>query len=256
MTSATIESTGVGASGPRSGASRIPAAFRLQFVVPSNFIIVPTAVFLLVWAVAIGITYWVYNISNGGASAEEPMYGGASQAAIWTLAFMAGYTVTQTLPFATALSFSRRSFVIGAYLAFAATSVGFGVAFVLATYIERVTNGFGIHSYQFDLPFLTGDGLFGAGLFTATLTFAAMVVAFLIAAVFRRMSMLTFWTVSIAGLALVAAVFLLVVQNVGWSGIGEWFVAQTAFTGSAYFVGAAVVAMALGYSVLRNAPAN
>lgn len=75
-------------------ATRIPSAFRLQFIVPTNLVIVPAVVFLLVWAVAIGITLWIHATVDGRIAAEEPMYGGASQAAVWTLGFMAAYTVT------------------------------------------------------------------------------------------------------------------------------------------------------------------
>lgn len=236
-------------------ATRIPAAFRLQFIVPSNLLIVPAAVFLLVWAVAIGITFWIDALADGRvAAAEEPMYGGASQAAVWTLGFMAAYTVTQTLPFAMALSFSRRTFVVGAYLAFAAVSAGFGAAYALAAWVERVTDGFGIHAYQFDTPFMTSSsGLFGAGVLAAALAFAVMVLAFLFAGVFRRVSVLGFWTLMVALLAAIGAVVLLLVQNVGWPGIGQWFLEQTALTGSAYLFGVAVVAAVLGYLVLRRA---
>ncbi|MBB0997730.1 hypothetical protein [Dietzia maris] len=235
-------------------AARIPAAFRLQFVVPSNLLIVPTAVFLLVWAVAIGITFWIDALADGRVAAEEPMYGGASQAAVWTLGFMAAYTVTQTLPFAMALSFSRRTFVVGAYLAFAAVSAGFGTAYALAAWVERVTDGFGIHAYQFDTPFMTSShGLFGAGVLAAALAFAVMVLAFLFAGVFRRVSVLGFWTLMVALLAAIGAVVLILGQNAGWAGIGQWFLAQTALTGSAYFFGVAVVAAVLGYLVLRRA---
>lgn len=258
MNATTVDGPTVEQNPSTSWATRIPAAFRLQFIVPSNFLVVPAVVFALVWAVAIGITFWVDALADGRIASEDPMYGGASQAAVWTLGFMAAYTVTQTLPFAMALSFSRRTFVVGAYLAFAAVSVGFGAVYVLAAWIERVTNGFGIHSYQFDIPPMTSSsGLFGAGLLAAALTFAVMVLAFLFAGVFRRTSVLGFWTLMVALLAAVGAAVLLLVQNVGWVGIGDWFLSQTALTGSAYLFGVAAVAAVLGYLVLRRAtPGN
>lgn len=234
-------------------ATRIPAAFRLQFIVRSNFVIVPAAVFALVWGVAIGITFWIHRIADGRVPAEDPMYGGASQATVWTLAFMAGYTVTQTLPFAMALSFSRRTFVVGAYLAFAAVSAVFGAAFALCAWIERATDGLGIHAYQFDLPFMTAsNGVLGAGLLAGTLTFAVMVIAFTAAAVFGRLPLLGFWTLMVALVAVLGAAVLLLWQNVGWSRIWEWFSAQTALTGSAYLVLIGAVAAVVGYMILRK----
>lgn len=241
---------------PRSTtwASRIPAAFRLQFIVPGNFIIVPAVVFGLVWAVAIGITLWIHATVDGRIASAQPMYGGASLAAVWTLGFMAAFTVTQTLPFAMALSFSRRTFVVGAYLAFAAVSMGYGVAFGIAAWIERVTNGFGIHAYQFDIPVMTSsNGLVGAGLLAAALAFVVMVLAFLFAVVFRRTSVLGFWTIMVALLAAAGVVVMLIVQNIGWPGIGRWFVSQTALTGTAYLLAVSAVAAVLGYLALRRA---
>lgn len=253
MTAATLDNPTTDRPRPTSWATRIPAAFRLQFIVPTNLIIVPTVVFLLVWAVSIGITLWIHAAVDGRIPAEEPMYGGASQAAVWTLGFMAAYTVTQTLPFAMALSFSRRTFVVGAYLAFVAVAAGFGVAYTLAAWIERVTNGFGIHAYQFDTPFMTGtNGLAGAGVLAATITLTAMIVTFMFASVFRRVSVLAFWTFLVALAAVLGAAVLLIVQNAGWSAIGAWFLRQTALSGSAYLLGIALVAAVLGYVILRR----
>lgn len=254
MSATTVDAPTARPAPATSWASRIPAAFRLQFIVPGNFIVVPAVVFALVWAVALGITLWIDALADGRVAADEPMYGGASQAAVWTLGFMAAYTVTQTLPFAMALSFSRRTFVVGAYLAFAATSVAFGVAYGLAAWIERITDGFGIHAYQFDTPIMTGShGVVGAGLLSASLCFAVMVLAFLFAGVFRSMSVLGFWTLMVALLAAVGAVVMLLVQNIGWAGIGRWFGSQTAVTGSAYLLAVAAAAAVLGYLVLRRA---
>lgn len=253
MTAATLDSRTTAHPRPMSWATRTPAAFRLQFIVPTNLIIVPAVVFVLVWAVSVGITLWIHAAAGDRVAAEEPMYGGASQAAVWTLGFMAAYTVTQTLPFAMALSYSRRTFVVGSYLAFVAVSVGFGVAYTLAAWIERATSGFGIHAYQFDTPFMTStNGLLGGGVLAGALALAVMVVTFMFAAVFRRTSILTFWTLLIALLALLGVVLLLILQNVGWSGIGSWFLRQTALTGSAYLLAAAVVAGVVGYLILRR----
>lgn len=253
MTAATLDGPAVAQHRPTSWATRIPAAFRLQFIVPTNLIIVPAVVFLLVWAVSIGITMWIHATVDGRVAAEDPMYGGASQAAVWTLGFMAAYTVTQTLPFAMALSFSRRTFVVGSYLAFVAVAAGFGLAYTVAAWIERVTNGFGIHAYQFDTPFMTSsNGLVGGGVLATAIALTVMVVTFMFAVVFRRISVLTFWTLLVALAAMLGVAALLLIRNVGWSGIGDWFLQQTALTGSAYLLGIALVAGLFGYLFLRG----
>ncbi|MBB1020669.1 hypothetical protein G6030_05110 [Dietzia sp. E1] len=253
MMSATAEAAAsTGTATPSGASSRILPAFRLQFIVRSNFVVVPVMVFLLSWAVSAGITFWIAAIADGRAEGE-PMYSGAAQSAVWTLGFMAAYTVTQTMPFAMALSFSRRTFVLGAYLAFAVVSAAFGVAFALGAWLERVTKGLGFRSYQFDLPFMTGShGAAGAGLLAGTLCLAVMLVGFLAAAAFRRLSLIGFWTLLIAVIAGLAVVTLLVVQNVGGAAVARWFGAQTALTGSGYLTVIAVLAGALAYLVLRR----
>ncbi|OAH58063.1 hypothetical protein AYJ66_14825 [Dietzia cinnamea] len=252
MSAAADAAASTGTTTPSATSSRILSAFRLQFIVRSNFVVVPVMVFLLSWAVSVGITFWIAAIADG-RTAGEPMYSGAAQSAIWTLGFMAAYTVTLTMPFAMALSFSRRTFVLGAYLAFAVVSAAFGVAFVAGAAIERATDGFGIHAYQFDLPFITGShGLAGAGLLAGTLTLAVMLVGFLAAAAFRRLSLIGFWTAVIAVIAGLAVALLLAVQNIGWPRIAEWFGTQTALSGSAYLMVIAVLAGALAYLVLRR----
>ncbi|MGX1596066.1 hypothetical protein ACWIDS_03185 [Dietzia maris] len=253
MTAATLDALHHDRPRSPSWVARVPAAFRLHFIVPTNLFLVPAMVFVLVWALSIGITMWINAAVGDRVPAEEPMYGGASQAAVWTLAFMAAYTVTHTLPFAMALSYSRRTFVLGTYLAFAAVSAGFGVAYTLAAGVERVTNGFGIHAYQFDTPFMTSsNGLLGGGLLAGSLALAVMVVTFQFAAVFRRTSLMGFWAILVGLLALVALAMLLVVRDIGWSGIGHWFLHQTALTGSGYLLATAAVAGVLGYLVLRR----
>lgn len=238
--------------------SRVPAAFRLQFIVPSNFIVVPAAIFILVWAVATGISFWVHNALDDRVPAEDPMYLGASQATVWTLGFMAAYTVTHTLPFAMAMSFSRRTFVAGAYLAFAAVSAVFGLAFMAFAWLEHATHGYGFHSYQFDIPPMTGsNGPAGAGLLAGVLCFTVMIVGFLSAAVFRRTSLLGFWSLIVAILGLMAVATVLLVQTWGWSGITGWVLEQTALTGTGYLLLVAVPAGVLGYLILRrDTPSN
>lgn len=64
---------------------------------------------------------------------------------------------------------------------------------------------------------------------------------------------LSFWVFAVAKLAVLDAAVLLLVQTVGWSAVGEWFLVQTALTGSAYFLAVTAVAAVFGYLVLRGA---
>lgn len=240
----------------RSSFARVPAAFRLQFTVPSALIGVPLLVFVSAWAIALGIILWIHQATDRGAgSGVEPIYTGASQAALWTLHFMAAYSATHTFPFAMALSFSRRVFVLGTFLAFAVVSVGFGVAFALAAWVEDLTGGYGVEAYNFDLPYLTSGpgGLVSAGLVTSVLTLLLMLLGFGTTIFYRRVGLVAFWA-AVLGIAVVlAAAIMLITVNGGWGTVGQWLAQQHALSISGWLILPTVVMGGLSYVAIRKA---
>lgn len=239
----------------RSSYARIPSAFRLQFTVPSTLVWVPLLIFVAVWLMVAGVGIWVQAIADERVAAEEPVYTGASQAALWCLVFMAAYTASHTFPFSMALSYSRRVFVIGAFLAFGLVSLGYGAAFALAGWVERVTDGFGVHFYTFDLPFLTAGqgGLLGAGTLAAVLCLFLMMFGFFWSILYRRVTVRMLWTVVLSLVAVLLVLVMLITQNAGWAGIWEWFTAQTAWSLAAWCVLPAVAVTVINYLVIRKA---
>lgn len=238
-------------------ANRIVAAFRLQFLVPNTFIVVPLLVFFGTWAAAVGVGALVHAIIDGRDAAAEPVYGGVSQASLFVLLFMAAYTVTHTLPFAMALSFSRRVYVLGVLLTFVVVSAAWALLFIGAAFVEEVTNGFGIYNYQFALPFLLDNGGYlGTGLLAFSAALAVMLIGFLGAALFRRLSLVGFWSVGILAVIGIAVIVVLLGQFVGWGDIGQWFGRQSAFDFAGWLLLASVPIAALSYVVLRRATPN
>src|SRR5699024_9757107 len=172
MTSMTVNST----TTRRSSFARVPAAFRLQFAVPWSFIWLPMAIFVLAWALSYGVLGLVDSQIPGRVPAEEPISAtGGSQATIWYLGFMAAYTASHTFPFSVSLSYSRLVYLLGTYLTFAAVSVGYGLAAMLAYWVEQATNGFGRHMYVFGVPsFEDYGGIFGVGAVATVVVLFAM----------------------------------------------------------------------------------
>ncbi|GAA1116324.1 hypothetical protein [Nesterenkonia jeotgali] len=245
----TPEAQGVGTR--CSSFARVPAAFRLQFTVPSAMIGVPLVVFFGAWAVAVGIGHWVRYLAGGDPG---PGYTGAAQATVWALAFMAAYSASHTFPFAMALSYSRRVFVLGAFLAFAAVSAGFGALFSIAILLERATNGFWAESYSFDLPFMTQNaGVPGAGLLAGALCLAAMMVGFFWSILYRRVSLLLLWVIILGLVALLAVVVMLTTQNEWWPHVGDWLAAQSAYSFAGWVLLLVLGVTALNYGVIRRA---
>lgn len=239
----------------RSSFARVPAAFRLQFTVPSAMIGVPAMVFISAWVIALGIAFWIhFGTDRGPEAAMEPMYTGASQAALWCLAFMAAYSATHAFPFSMALSFSRRVFVIGAFLAFAVLSVGFGVAYAFAAWVERITNGYGIEAYNFDLPYLTDGpgGIASAGLALAVLCLLLMLATFGFTILYKRLGLRLFWAVLLGLVVVLAAVATLITTNGGWGSVGEWFLQQSALSLTGWLILPTVGVGLLTYAAIRK----
>lgn len=232
--------------------SRLAGAFRLQFIV-RQMIWVPLMVFVVAWAIALGITAWIHSIVAQDDAAATAFYTGASQATLWTLAFMAAYAASHTFPFALALSYSRRVYMAGTALALLALSAGFGVLFALGAALEQATDGFGIGSYTFALPYLMQDGVLGAGLFATAVALVVMLIGFGAAMLYKRVSVMQMWMLILSLVVVLAVVALLITQNGGWPTVWQWFVAQTPLALSAWLLGSAVVLTGLDYWLIRRA---
>ncbi|GAB3193846.1 hypothetical protein [Nesterenkonia suensis] len=236
----------------RSSYARIPAAFRLQFIVPT-LIWVPALVLLASWVIAVGIGFWVDALAEERIAAQEPIYTGAAQAALWCLLFMAAYSGTHTFPFSLALSYSRRVYVVGTFLAFLAVSVGFGLAFGLAAALELMTDGYGAHLYNFALPYLVGDSVWVGSLLATSVALVLMLLGFASVMFYKRFSVTVLW-ILLVGLAAVLAVgAMLVTQAEAWGTVWQWVGQQTALSWTAWLV-LPIVALAAGsYAMIRRA---
>lgn len=254
MSTATVSSTGT-ATVPRANSfARVPAAFRLQFAVPTMLIGVPIMVFFVAWVIVVGIGASVRFMADG--TAEDPIFTGAGSAALWTLGFMAAYSASHTFPFSLALSFSRRTFVIGAILAFAAVSLTFGLAASLVAWLERVTDGLGVDAYMFDLPFLT-EGESGSipllGVMAALLCLVIMLFGFGVVLLYLRMGLARLWTLILSVVLLVAAAAVLVTLSESWMSVWQWMAQQTVLTISGWLFLVAAVQSVGTYLVIRKA---
>lgn len=237
-----------------SSFARVPAAFRLQFAVPNMLIGVPIMVFLVAWGIALGVGATAHAMADGAV--EEPIYTGAGQAPLWCLGFMAAYVASHTFPFSLALSFSRRTFVIGAILAFSAISVSFGLAASLTAWLERATDGLGLNTYMFDLPFLTqgeGSSIPLLGVVAALLCLVVMLFGFGVVLLYLRMGLTRLWILILSVLVVVAGAAILVTLNEGWSSVWGWLARQSTLSASGWLLLVAAVQSVGTYMVIRKA---
>lgn len=248
-------STAETATVPKSNSfARVPASFRLQFAVPTMLIGVPIMVLFVAWAVVVAIGASVTLMADGAL--EDPIYTGAGQAALWCLAFMAAYAASHTFPFSLALSFSRRTFVIGAILAFVVVSLAFGVAAALVAWLERVTGGLGVNAYMFDLPFLTqgeGNSIPLMGVMAALLCLVVMLFGFGCVLLYLRLGLLRLWALILAVIVLVAAAAILITFTENWMNVWQWMVQQNTLSISGWLLLLAAVLSVGTYLVIRKA---
>ena len=170
------------------------------------------------------------------------------------VAFMAAYTASHAFPFSVALSYSRRVYLIGTYLTFVVTALGYSAMAMLAYWIERTTDGFGRHLYIFGIPgFENYGGVFGIGAAASVLVLFFMCFGFFWAILYRRVSIPILWAVIIAVIAGVLGVVALITINDGWPTVGLWFMEQTAFSLAAWGLLATIVLGALNYWLIRRA---
>ncbi|GAA4107545.1 hypothetical protein [Enteractinococcus coprophilus] len=242
----------------RSSFARVPAVFRLQFAVRYSFIWLPMFIFALAWVLGIGIGFFIDSQMPDRIPAEDPIFStGAAQATIWYLAFMAAYTASHTFPFSLALSYSRRVYVIGTYLAFVVVAAGYGVATMLAYYIERVTEGFGRHIYVFGPPsFENLGGGFGIGMFAAVIVLFFMCFGFFWAILYRRVTIPILWTVIIGVIVAILGTVVVITLNDWWPNIGQWLTNQNAFTLAGWGFLAVILLGAVNYLLIRKATAG
>ncbi|WGH81142.1 hypothetical protein QDX25_10180 [Auritidibacter ignavus] len=254
MSAATVAPTET-ATVPRANSfARVPAAFRLQFAVPTMLIGVPVMVFLIAWAIALGLGATIHVMAD--ETIEDPIYTGAGQATLWSLGFMAAYAASHTFPFSLALSFSRRTFVIGAILSFAAVSAGFGLAASLMAWLERATDGLGFNTYVFDLPFLTqgeGNSIPLLGVVAALLCLVVMLFGFGVVLLYLRLGLARLWTLILSVIVVIAGAAILVTLNEGWSRVWEWLVQQNALSISGWLLLVAAVQSVVTYLMIRKA---
>lgn len=236
----------------RSSFARIPAAFRLQFVLPAALVWIPLLILVSAWVITIIIAAWIDSL---GAGDGEPMYTGAFQAPLWGLLFVAASSAASTFSFSMALSYSRRVFVIGAFLAFGLVSLVYGLIFALGALLERGTNGFGFQVYVYDLPYLTQGpgGVVSAGAAAAVLCLFLMMFGFFWAILYRRVTLAGLWTVILGAVVALLGSVMLITQYGSWGAIWQWFVDQNALSLGAWILLPLAGITLANYAIIRKA---
>jgi len=148
---------------------------------------------------------------------------------------------------------TRRDFYLGTSLAFVALSAAYAIALTIVSYIEDLTDGWGVGGRMFTAVYF-GDGEWYQRLY---IFFAAFLFFFFIGAAtaavyvrWRAYGMYIFWGIITIG---VVGALYLISQSQSWPVVGEWFAANGTIGVVTWSLIPTVIAALAGYRVLQKA---
>lgn len=237
---------------------RIVRVVKLNLVNPWNTIIMPWLVLGAIFVLSYGIWLIVYtNIDPADRmNAEDGMqYSGASSWIFVYLMVVAIQAMNFTFPLALGYGSTRRDFYLGSSLTFVLLSVMWAAGLTLVSWLETVTNGWGIGGKMFTAIYFGGDA---TPIWQRSIIFLCVALFFFfvgaaIAAVYVRwrvLGMIVFFFV--LGLILIGAIALITVTQ-SWDAVGRFFITNGAPGVALWLLVPTAIAGLAGYLVLRRA---
>ncbi len=192
---------------------------RLQLVNRWTFIGVPLMVLggSLLIVILLGLV-----IPNDGV-----MITGAAQAPLWYFIVVGVQALSLTFPFSQAMSVTRRDYFLGTLATFVLFSLAFGVVFLVLALIEQATNGWGVDTLVFAIPWLLNAGWLAMILSVAALALVMFLIGLWMATIYKRWGMVVIVAISLGlGLVLVGVIALITYFQ-WWTSVFTWMLGQT-----------------------------
>lgn len=242
------------ASAPRriSSFDRIWRVVRLHYVNRVSMVMLPWGILLLILGVNLAIWYLVH-FTAGPNTHMETQYTGSIFYLLVYQAILAIVAMSTSFTFAMGLASTRRDYYLGTALMFVLHSAMFTAGFLLLSYIEQWSGGWGVGGHMFQTIYF-GTGPLWQRAFT--FFFAMLSVMFLgsiFGAVYVR------WRAY--GLYVIGAVFVLAVLGAlalitfthSWGAVGQWFLDNGPTGVVAWSIPFAAVCALVAFVALRRA---
>jgi hypothetical protein len=227
--------------------SRVLRAARLQLIHPAAILGIP-------WAIAASsfvINWGVWSLAD---LREQPdAFTGGVLSLYVTVAVVFVQAVTQLLPFAMAMSLSRRTYWLGISLVGSASALGYGLALAILSRVESATDGWGV-----GLEFWAPGPLRADDFVLQIVVSGAPMLAFVFAGigfgvVSKRWGPTGVWGFIIVAMLVLGGVVSLITWLKAWGSIGTWLTSQSLATLAITLpVALAVVLAAAGYRGIRR----
>lgn len=241
-------------SAPRriSTFDRVWRVVKLHYVNKYGMLMLPWGILLLIFGVNVAIWHLI-RFSTGPHTHLDTQYTGSIFFLLGYQAILAILSMSTTFMFAMSLASTRRDYYLGTGVMFVLHSAMFTAGFLLLSYLEQWTGGWGVGGHMFQTIYF-GTGPFGQRAFT--FFFAALSSMFLgsiFGSVFVR------WRAN--GLYVVGAVFVFVILGAAalvtftesWGAVGRWFVDNGATGVAAWSIPFAALCAVVAFLALRRA---
>jgi hypothetical protein len=227
--------------------NRVLSAARLQLIHPAVILGVP-------WAIAgssFVINWGVWSLAD--LRHQPGAFTGGVLSLYVTVAVVFVQAVTQLMPFAMAMSLSRRTYWSGIALMGVGSALGYGVVLALLSAIERTTNGWGV-----GLEFWAPDAMRAGNFFLQIFVSGAPMLAFVFAGigfgvVSKRWGPAGIWGFIVATMLLFGGLVVLATWLRAWGAVGSWLTEQSLVTLSIGLpVALAIALAAASYGGIRR----
>lgn len=218
---------------------------RFQLADRTGYTILPWAVVAFDFAVNLAIA--------AGKTAHHGQTQTGALAAVYLFFVTVGaLSIFQSLPFALALSMSRRSYYAGTALLAGALAAVYGLVLAVLQVIERVTGGWGVRLHFFRVPYIMA----GPWYLTWLTSFTGLVLMFAwgmwFGLVYRRWNLIGMLAFAAAQATVVVAGVIAASRAQAWPAIGHFFTTLTAAGVTGLLAVLAVVLLAGGYATVRR----
>jgi hypothetical protein len=205
---------------------------------------------MLPWII-LGSSFAV-NVIIGSLIDEEIKTGGLASIFIYMMV-IGIVSVGQTYPFLISFGARRKDYFLGTSATIALVSVGTAIALLLAGYVERVTDYWGIGLHFFAVPYLTDGSLLSQFWIFFILMMNLFFCGFAIGAVYRKVGRNGLFGVFIVlGLALTIAFYLTTYFD-KWASVLDWVVCISVLELANGLLVLTLVYVAASYGLLRKA---
>ena len=225
--------------------SRVVAVARMQLINKWAYVGTP----LLVLGGALALSLAIYAM----VPTDEVKYGGGSQAPFWYFLVLGIQSMTLVFPFSQGLSISRRAFYLGTLGLFSLMAAFMTGIYLLGGVLEEATNGWGLHGYFFQLPWISDGAWYATGAFLFVAMMFMFIIGFWFATVYKRWGTNGLLVVGFGSTAVLIGAAALSTVLQWWGTIGAWFAQQTPLSISGWAALLCAVLAAGSYATLRRA---